>query len=95
MRFLDGAAEALELVEPSQSHRRRSLPCAWGKDFVMQCPDRVLLGSIGKTRQRMRLPEGRRGGAKLLGCDDWKETFVKDFVAAWAKVMNIDRFDLA
>jgi catalase-peroxidase len=26
--------------------------------------------------------------------DDNKEKFVKDFVAAWAKVMNADRFDL-
>ena len=26
---------------------------------------------------------------------DAKETFVKDFVAAWTKVMNADRFDLA
>jgi catalase-peroxidase len=27
--------------------------------------------------------------------DDAKEKFVRDFVAAWDKVMNIDRFDLA
>jgi catalase-peroxidase len=27
--------------------------------------------------------------------DDSKEKFVTDFVAAWAKVMNADRFDLA
>ena len=27
--------------------------------------------------------------------DDSKETFVKDFVAAWNKVMNLDRYDLA
>ena len=26
---------------------------------------------------------------------DSKEKFVKDFVAAWGKVMNLDRFDLA
>ena len=26
---------------------------------------------------------------------DAKEKFVKDFVAAWTKVMNVDRFDLA
>jgi len=26
--------------------------------------------------------------------DDAKEKFVKDFAAAWAKVMNLDRFDL-
>ena len=28
-------------------------------------------------------------------CSDSKETFVKDFVAAWNKVMNLDRYDLA
>jgi len=26
--------------------------------------------------------------------DDAKEKFVKDFVAVWSKVMNLDRFDL-
>ena len=35
-----------------------------------------------------------RGIAEAYGCDDAKETFVKDFVAAWDKVMNLDRFDL-
>jgi len=29
-----------------------------------------------------------------MRCDDAKEKFVKDFVAAWTKVMNLDRFDL-
>jgi catalase-peroxidase len=36
-----------------------------------------------------------RGIAEFYACDDSKETFVKDFVAAWNKVMNLDRFDLA
>jgi catalase-peroxidase len=36
-----------------------------------------------------------RGIAEYYACDDSKETFVKDFVAAWNKVMNLDRFDLA
>jgi catalase-peroxidase len=27
--------------------------------------------------------------------DDAKEKFVRDFVAAWNKVMNLDRYDLA
>ena len=36
-----------------------------------------------------------RAIAEVYGCDDSKETFVKDFVAAWAKVMNLDRYDLA
>ena len=30
-----------------------------------------------------------------MRCADAKEKFVKDFVAAWTKVMNADRFDLA
>jgi catalase-peroxidase len=30
----------------------------------------------------------------VYGCDDSKETFVRDFVAAWHKVMNLDRYDL-
>ena len=30
-----------------------------------------------------------------MRCADSKEKFVKDFVAAWTKVMNADRFDLA
>jgi catalase-peroxidase len=36
-----------------------------------------------------------RALAEVYACDDSKEKFVKDFVAAWAKVMNLDRFDLA
>jgi catalase-peroxidase len=36
-----------------------------------------------------------RAIAEVYGCEDSKETFVKDFVAAWNKVMNLDRFDLA
>jgi catalase-peroxidase len=35
-----------------------------------------------------------RAIAEVYGCSDSKEKFVKDFVAAWAKVMNLDRFDL-
>ena len=36
-----------------------------------------------------------RAVAEVYACDDAKEKFVKDFVAAWTKVMNADRFDLA
>ena len=35
-----------------------------------------------------------RAIAEVYGCDDAKEKFVHDFVAAWTKVMNLDRFDL-
>jgi catalase-peroxidase len=36
-----------------------------------------------------------RALAEVYACTDSKEKFVKDFVAAWTKVMNADRFDLA
>jgi catalase-peroxidase len=36
-----------------------------------------------------------RGVAEVYASDDAKEKFVNDFVAAWNKVMNLDRFDLA
>jgi len=36
-----------------------------------------------------------RAVAEVYGCDDAKQAFVQDFVAAWDKVMNLDRFDLA
>ncbi len=36
-----------------------------------------------------------RAIAEVYACSDSKEKFVKDFVAAWTKVMNNDRFDLA
>ena len=35
-----------------------------------------------------------RAIAEVYGCQDSQERFVKDFVAAWTKVMNLDRFDL-
>jgi catalase-peroxidase len=35
-----------------------------------------------------------RALAEVYACDDAREKFVRDFVAAWNKVMNLDRFDL-
>ena len=35
-----------------------------------------------------------RAVAEVYGANDGQEKFVKDFVAAWTKVMNLDRFDL-
>jgi len=35
-----------------------------------------------------------RALAEVYACNDAKKKFVKDFVAAWTKVMNLDRFDL-
>ncbi|HUD64855.1 MAG TPA: catalase/peroxidase HPI [Candidatus Sulfotelmatobacter sp.] len=36
-----------------------------------------------------------RAIAEVYACNDSKEAFVKDFAAAWSKVMNLDRYDLA
>jgi catalase-peroxidase len=36
-----------------------------------------------------------RALAEVYACEDAKDKFVQDFVAAWTKVMNLDRFDLA
>jgi len=36
-----------------------------------------------------------RALAEVYACADSKEKFVKDFVAAWAKVMDLDRFEVA
>ncbi len=36
-----------------------------------------------------------RALAEVYGCDDGQAKFVSDFVAAWDKVMNLDRYDLA
>jgi catalase-peroxidase len=55
-------------------------------------------GELKWTATRVDLVFGSnsqlRAIAEVYGCDDSKEKFVKDFVAAWAKVMNLDRFDL-
>jgi len=36
-----------------------------------------------------------RALAEFYACGDSQQAFVHDFVAAWSKVMNLDRFDLA
>jgi len=56
-------------------------------------------GKIKWTGTRVDLVFGSnsqlRAIAEFYACDDSKEAFVKDFVAAWNKVMNLDRYDLA
>jgi catalase-peroxidase len=56
-------------------------------------------GEIKWTATRVDLIFGSnsqlRAIAEVYACNDSKEAFVKDFVAAWKKVMNLDRYDLA
>jgi catalase-peroxidase len=58
-----------------------------GKDDVKWTASRVdlIFGSNSELRAL----------AEVYACDDAREKFVRDFVAAWNKVMNLDRFDLA
>ena len=35
-----------------------------------------------------------RAVAEVYACKDFEEKFIADFVAAWQKVMELDRFDL-
>jgi len=56
-------------------------------------------GKVKWTGTRVDLVFGShsqlRAIAEVYACNDSKETFVKDFAAAWNKVMNLDRYDVA
>jgi catalase-peroxidase len=56
-------------------------------------------GKIKWTGTRVDLIFGSnsqlRALAEVYACQDSQEKFLHDFVAAWNKVMNLDRFDLA
>lgn len=64
---------------------------------VFEARDRKT-GAVKWTGTRVDLIFGSnselRALAEVYACSDAKEKFVKDFVAAWNKVMNLDRFDL-
>jgi catalase-peroxidase len=71
---------------------------AAGTDGVFEGRDRKT-GDLRWTGTRVDLIFGAnsqlRAVAEVYACADSKEKFVGDFVAAWNKVMNLDRFDLA
>ena len=56
-------------------------------------------GDVKWTATRVDLVFGSnselRAIAEVYGCDDARGDFVRDFVGAWTRVMNLDRFDLA
>ena len=58
----------------------------------------VATGDLRWTGSRVDLVFGSnselRALAEVYASDDAREKFVRDFVAAWVKVMNLDRFDL-
>jgi catalase-peroxidase len=72
-------------------------PTADDEDVFQGC-DRAT-GQLKWTGARVDLVFGSnsqlRALAEVYGCEDSQEKFVHEFVAAWNKVMNLDRFDLA
>ena len=56
-------------------------------------------GAVKWTGTRVDLIFGSnselRAIAEVYGCHDSKDKFIKDFVSAWTKVMNLDRFDIS
>ena len=76
-------------------------------DFEWQAADRYRYAFNGFERKTCELKwkamrvdliighhDELRAVAEVYACDDAKEKFVKDFIAAWAKVMHLDRFDI-
>ncbi len=67
-------------------------------DTVFEGKDRAT-GQVKWTASRVDLIFGShselRAVAEVYASDDAKEKFVKDFVAAWSKVMDLDRYDVA
>ncbi|HEY6510243.1 MAG TPA: catalase/peroxidase HPI, partial [Vicinamibacterales bacterium] len=70
---------------------------ASGTDGVLEGKDRAT-GKVKWTATRVDLVFGSnsqlRALAEVYACSDSQQAFVRDFVAAWTKVMNLDRFDL-
>ncbi|MDH4007828.1 MAG: catalase/peroxidase HPI, partial [Desulfuromonadales bacterium] len=66
-------------------------------DDVFEGRDRAS-GELKWTGTRIDLIFGSnsqlRAVAEVYGCEDSQELFLRDFVAAWDKVMNLDRYDL-
>lgn len=71
---------------------------ATGGDEVYEGLDRKT-GAKKWTATRSDLVFGShaelRAVAEVYGSSDAEQKFVKDFISAWTKVMNLDRFDLA
>jgi catalase-peroxidase len=69
-----------------------------GSDGVFEGRDRKT-GAVKWTATRADLVFGSnsqlRALAEVYASDDSKQVLVRDFVAAWGKVMNLDRFDMA
>ncbi len=82
----------VNLLDMSNEWKRIS-----GDGMYFEARDRKT-GELRWTATRVDLIFGHnaqlRSIAEVYGSDDAQEKFIRDFVAAWSKVMNLDRFDL-
>ena len=72
--------ERAQLEPPVQTYRRL-------RDLRREMQENAALVRAGDAELRAL--------AEVYGCADAKKKFVNDFIAAWNKVMNADRFDVA
>src|SRR5664280_1690181 len=84
--------------DPRRSPRPRTWQATSEAEETFEGRDRAT-GALKWTGSRVDLVFGSnsvlRALAEVYACDDAQEKFVRDFVAAWNKVMTLDRFDLA
>ena len=97
-RLHQAARDADERLLRQPARHEHAMAAVAGSDGVYEGRDRKT-NEVKWTGTRVDLIFGShsqlRAFAEVYACADSKEKFVKDFVAAWTKVMNADRFDLA
>ena len=97
-RLHQAARDADQRLLRQPARHEHAMAAVAGSDGVYEGRDRKT-NAVKWTGTRVDLIFGShsqlRAFAEVYACADSKEKFVKDFVAAWTKVMNLDRFDLA
>ena len=97
-RLHQAARDADERLLRQPARHEHGVAAVAGSEGVYEGRDRKT-NAVKWTGTRVDLIFGShsqlRAFAEVYACADSKEKFVKDFVAAWTKVMNLDRFDLA
>ena len=98
-----GSAAALEIIDFSfvrrfaSSSSRGSEKIAWNCVGTRNTPVKVPLPSLRTIVSGSNFGSNSqlRALCEVYAQDDAKDKFVRDFVATWTRVMNLDRFDLA
>ena len=93
-----GATEGGEQEKTGLIDMNTNVPQPTAPEGVLQGRDRAS-GEVKWTATVVDLVFGSnsqlRAVAEVYACSDAKQAFARDFAAAWTKVMNLDRYDLA